>query len=344
MADTATLTPTAPVAEAPEHDRASPVVASPRSPCTSSPFARARAIIVIPLTFSVLGGFRSNQQLVEQPGRPARPVGVRRTTPSILRTGSFWRQVWNSTLIALLTTAFVLPGGVAGGVRASPATRSEVASWCTGCSRSGCCSRSRSRSCRCSSRCARSGLLSNPARRRAPAGGVRTAASRSSSCARSSGRSRRNSRTRRRSTAAGRSASTGRHAAAVAAGAQHGRRAHRSSASWNAFFLPLLVLIDPDEHTLPIGVNNISSQYSTDFALRARLHDAVDDPGADLLRARRASDHRWPDRRRGQGLTVHDHLDRKPHRDMTAIADTDAVFRDPTRPRSPTVSPTSSTG
>ena len=36
--------------------------------------------------------------------------------------------------------------------------------------------------------------------------------------------------------------------------------------SWNSFLLPLLVLIDPNEHTLPIGVNNISSQYSTDFA------------------------------------------------------------------------------
>ena len=24
--------------------------------------------------------------------------------------------------------------------------------------------------------------------------------------------------------------------------------------------------IDPDQHTLPIGVNNISTQYSTDFA------------------------------------------------------------------------------
>ncbi len=36
--------------------------------------------------------------------------------------------------------------------------------------------------------------------------------------------------------------------------------------SWNSFFLPLLVLVDPNQHTLPIGVNNISSQYSTDFA------------------------------------------------------------------------------
>jgi raffinose/stachyose/melibiose transport system permease protein len=37
--------------------------------------------------------------------------------------------------------------------------------------------------------------------------------------------------------------------------------------SWNAFLLPLLVLIDPNHHTLPIGVNNISAQYSTDYAV-----------------------------------------------------------------------------
>ena len=37
--------------------------------------------------------------------------------------------------------------------------------------------------------------------------------------------------------------------------------------SWKAFFLPLLVLIDDAQHTLPIGVNNISTQYSTDFAI-----------------------------------------------------------------------------
>jgi raffinose/stachyose/melibiose transport system permease protein len=36
--------------------------------------------------------------------------------------------------------------------------------------------------------------------------------------------------------------------------------------SWNAFLLPLLVLIDPAQHTLPIGVNNISTQYTTDYA------------------------------------------------------------------------------
>ncbi|MEX1126791.1 MAG: carbohydrate ABC transporter permease [Acidimicrobiia bacterium] len=36
--------------------------------------------------------------------------------------------------------------------------------------------------------------------------------------------------------------------------------------SWNAFLLPLLVLIQPDQWTLPIGVNNISAQYVTDTA------------------------------------------------------------------------------
>ncbi len=36
--------------------------------------------------------------------------------------------------------------------------------------------------------------------------------------------------------------------------------------SWNAFLLPLLVLIDPAQHTLPIGVNNISTQFATDYA------------------------------------------------------------------------------
>jgi raffinose/stachyose/melibiose transport system permease protein len=36
--------------------------------------------------------------------------------------------------------------------------------------------------------------------------------------------------------------------------------------SWNAFLLPLLVLTDPDTITLPIAVNNISTQYATDTA------------------------------------------------------------------------------
>ena len=37
--------------------------------------------------------------------------------------------------------------------------------------------------------------------------------------------------------------------------------------SWNGFLLPLLVLIQPDQWTLPIGVNNVSTQFVTDFAV-----------------------------------------------------------------------------
>ncbi|HEX7100404.1 MAG TPA: carbohydrate ABC transporter permease [Acidimicrobiia bacterium] len=37
--------------------------------------------------------------------------------------------------------------------------------------------------------------------------------------------------------------------------------------SWNAFLLPLLVLTRQDQWTLPLGVNNISTQYGTDTAL-----------------------------------------------------------------------------
>jgi raffinose/stachyose/melibiose transport system permease protein len=36
--------------------------------------------------------------------------------------------------------------------------------------------------------------------------------------------------------------------------------------SWNAFLLPLIVLSDPDMWTLPLGVQNFSTQYSSDTA------------------------------------------------------------------------------
>lgn len=36
--------------------------------------------------------------------------------------------------------------------------------------------------------------------------------------------------------------------------------------SWNAFLLPLLVLTKPEQWSLPLGINNISAQYVTDTA------------------------------------------------------------------------------
>jgi raffinose/stachyose/melibiose transport system permease protein len=38
-------------------------------------------------------------------------------------------------------------------------------------------------------------------------------------------------------------------------------------ASWNAFILPLLILTEPAQWTITIGVNNVSAQYVTDYAV-----------------------------------------------------------------------------
>ena len=66
------------------------------------------ALILVPLSFSVLGGFRTSGQLAE------RPVGL--PDPWIftnylgtLQLPAFWKQVWNSTRIALATTLLLLP-------------------------------------------------------------------------------------------------------------------------------------------------------------------------------------------------------------------------------------------
>jgi raffinose/stachyose/melibiose transport system permease protein len=56
----------------------------------------------------VLGGFRDTPQLAGDPiGLPSPWVGG--NYRSVLESDSFWRQLANSTLIAILTTAFVLP-------------------------------------------------------------------------------------------------------------------------------------------------------------------------------------------------------------------------------------------
>ncbi len=38
-------------------------------------------------------------------------------------------------------------------------------------------------------------------------------------------------------------------------------------ASWNAFILPLLILTEPTQWTITIGVNNVSAQFVTDYAV-----------------------------------------------------------------------------
>ena len=66
------------------------------------------AMIAIPVAFAVLGGFRSMGQLAENPVSLPNPW-VFTNYADVLTLGTFWRQLGNSAGIAALTIAFVLP-------------------------------------------------------------------------------------------------------------------------------------------------------------------------------------------------------------------------------------------
>jgi raffinose/stachyose/melibiose transport system permease protein len=60
------------------------------------------AVIVVPIYFGILGGFKDNAQLTTTPlalPSPWRPANYL----DILTSGSFWRQVFNSAFVALFT-------------------------------------------------------------------------------------------------------------------------------------------------------------------------------------------------------------------------------------------------
>jgi raffinose/stachyose/melibiose transport system permease protein len=64
-------------------------------------------IVLIPLLLALLGGFRENQDLLRNPaGWPDKLIISNYT--DVLTRGSFWRQVFNSTVIMLLTTVIAL--------------------------------------------------------------------------------------------------------------------------------------------------------------------------------------------------------------------------------------------
>ena len=73
-------------------------------------------------------------------------------------------------------------------------------------------------------------------------------------------------------------------------------------ASWNAFLLPLIVLNDPDLWTLPLGVQNFSTQYSSDTARVLAFTSLSMVPALVVLRRRRAPDRQRAGVGRGQGL------------------------------------------
>jgi len=64
-------------------------------------------VIVVPILFGLLGGFKDNAQLTTKPLALPDPWRVGNYT-DILTDDTFWRQLANSTLIAVLTTVIVV--------------------------------------------------------------------------------------------------------------------------------------------------------------------------------------------------------------------------------------------
>lgn len=221
------------------------------------------AMVLIPLSFSILGGFRTNMQLIESPVGLPNPW-VFEHYKDIATDARFWRQVRNSVVIALLTTAVVLPAAsLAAYVIARyrfrgreavyglftvgllfPVAVAIVPLYIT---------------------LRQVGLLNNPLGVALPqaAFGLPVAIIVMRPFFRAIPKEMQD--------------------AASIDGAGPFRlywsvmlplsrpvlgtiAVITVVMSWNAFFLPLLVLTDVDQHTLPIGVNNISAQYSTDYA------------------------------------------------------------------------------
>jgi len=221
------------------------------------------AVVLVPLVYAWLGGFRDNHQLVTKPAALPDPW-VLDNYRGVLGTRSFWRQLWNSTLIALLTTGFVLPAAsLAAFVLARyrfkgrelvyglftlgllfPVAVAILPLFVV---------------------LRQIGLLSNPLGVALPQAAF--ALPLSIIIMRPFFR-----------------AVPQELQDAAAIDGCGPWRLYRSVmlplsrpvlstvavitlvTSWNAFLLPLLVLVDPNEHTVPIGVNNISTQYTTDYA------------------------------------------------------------------------------
>ena len=75
-------------------------------------------------------------------------------------------------------------------------------------------------------------------------------------------------------------------------------------ASWNQFLLPLVMLSDESNWTLPLGVTNFSTQYTTDTARILAYTTLALVPGARLLPLRGAPAGRRPDPGIGEGMTT----------------------------------------
>jgi raffinose/stachyose/melibiose transport system permease protein len=222
------------------------------------------ALIVVPLAFSVLGGFRDSRQLSADPvGLPNPWVWANYST--LIRSGTFWRQVWNSTLIALLTTIVVLPAAsLSAFVLARYRFRGRELVY--GVFTLGLLFPVAVAILPLFIVLRQVGLLSNPLGVALPQAAFAlpisivimrpffsTIPSSLQDAARIDG--------------CGPLRFYWHVMLPLSRPVLSTVAVITIVGSWNAFLLPLLVLIDPNEHTLPIGVNNISSQFSTDYSV-----------------------------------------------------------------------------
>jgi raffinose/stachyose/melibiose transport system permease protein len=221
------------------------------------------AVVIVPLTFSIFGGFRTNIQLVEDPVGLPDPWNFENYR-SILASGAFWRQLRNSTVIALLTALIVLPAAsLAAYVIARYSFKGRELIY--GLFTLGLLFPVAVAILPLFIMLRQVDLLSNPLGVALPqaAFGLPIAIIVMRPFFRAIPNELQD--------------------AAAIDGCGPVRlywsimlplsRPVLSTiaiitivGSWNAFFLPLLVLIEPSQHTLPIGVNNISAQYTTDYA------------------------------------------------------------------------------
>lgn len=222
------------------------------------------AVIVIPLGFSVLGGFRSNNQLVTDPvGLPDPWIFDNYRT--LLQSGEFWRQVWNSTLIALLTTAVVLPAAsLAAFVIARYEFRARELVY--GLFTLGLLFPIAVAILPLFIVLRQAGLLSNPLGVALPqaAFGLPVAIVVMRPFFKAIPQSLQDAA---RIDGCGPLRFYWHVMLPLSRPVLSTIAVITIVGSWNAFFLPLLVLIDPNQHTLPIGVNNISTQFSTDYSV-----------------------------------------------------------------------------
>lgn len=65
-------------------------------------------VVIVPVLYAVLGGFRTTGQIAQRPVDLPQPWVFDNYT-EILRSGSFWRQVANSVIVATITMAVVVP-------------------------------------------------------------------------------------------------------------------------------------------------------------------------------------------------------------------------------------------